>query len=128
MPGPARAGVFVYAKALQRVATFYQSILGMSRVHATEEIVVLESDDIQLVVHAIPPMIAEAIVISEPPVRRGNSAYKFFFTVSSLTEASTTAAALGGEVLPMEWQGPGFQVRNAVDPEGNVFQLREMER
>jgi len=127
MTGPARAGVFIYAKDLQKVATFYQSLLGMSRLHATEEIVVLESDDIQLVVHAIPRSIAETIVISEPPVRREDAAYKFFFTVASLKEASRTAAALGGEVLPMEWQGPGFRVRNAVDPEGNIFQLRESE-
>jgi len=127
MTGPARAGVFIYAKDLQKVATFYQSLLGMSQLHATGEIVVLESDDIQLVVHAIPRSIAETIVISEPPVRREDAAYKFFFTVASLPEASRMATAMGGEVLPMEWQGPGFRVRNAMDREGNIFQLRESE-
>jgi predicted enzyme related to lactoylglutathione lyase len=125
MSGPARAGLFVYAKDLSRLAEFYESLLGMTRRHSSAEIVVLHSPDIQIVVHAIPGSIAESIVIGEPPARREGSAYKFFFTVPSLAAAAATAASLGGEVLPEEWQGPGFRVRNAVDPEGNVFQLRE---
>lgn len=126
--GPARAGVFVYAKGVQKVAGFYEAILGMSRLRESEELVILDSADLQLTVHAIPPMIAASIVISDPPARRESSAYKFFFTVPDLAEATRTAAALGGEVLPEEWQGPGFRVRNAVDPEGNIFQLRESTR
>lgn len=43
-----------------------------------------------------------------------------------LGEAARTAAALGGEVLPEQWTGPGFDVQNAVDPEGNIFQVREV--
>ena len=125
MPGPARAGVFVYAKNLQAVAAFYEALLGMSRLRESEELVILDSADLQLTVHVIPPRIAASIVISKPPARRESSAYKFFFTVSNLAEATSTAAALGGEVLPEEWHGPGFRVRNAVDPEGNIFQLRE---
>lgn len=125
MTGPARAGLFVYAKDLVRLAEFYESLLGMTRRHSSAELVVLHSPDIQLTVHAIPGAIAESIVISVPPVKREGSAYKFFFTVPSLQAAGVSAAALGGEVLPEEWRGPGFRVRNAVDPEGNIFQLRE---
>jgi predicted enzyme related to lactoylglutathione lyase len=50
---------------------------------------------------------------------------KFFFTVPSLEAAQEIASTLGGEVYPEQWNGPGFRVRNACDPEGNVFQVRE---
>jgi len=125
MLGPARAGVFVYAVDMERVARFYAAVAGMDRLHAREELVVLQSPDIQLLVHQIPADIGAEIVIASPPVRRENSALKFFFTVPDLAEASATAARLGGEVFDERWQGPGFVACNAMDPEGNVFQLRE---
>jgi predicted enzyme related to lactoylglutathione lyase len=125
MSGPARAGLFLYAKDLQRLAGFYEAVLGMSQAHASEDIVVLNSPDIQLIVHAIPPAIAETITITIPPERREDSAMKFFFTVPSIATAAAIAANLGGEVFPEQWSGRGFHVRNAVDPEGNVFQVRE---
>lgn len=93
--------------------------------HAAPDLVVLRSPDIQLTVHAIPPAIAADIVIADPPVPRDGAAFKFFFTVRSLADAASHAPALGGRVLPETWQGPGFLVRNTVDPEGNIFQLRE---
>lgn len=125
VPNPARAGLFVYAKDLARLATFYEALLGMTRVHATPEIVVLRSPDLQLVVHAMPAHVAAQVELAQPPVRREDAAYKFFHPVPSLAAAHATAASLGGEVLPEQWRGPGFVVRNAVDPEGNIFQLRE---
>ncbi len=128
MSGTAGAGLFIYAKELERLAHFYQSLLGMSRAHATHEIVVLRSEDLQIIVHAIPIHIAAQIEISSPPARREDAAYKFFFTVASLDDAATAATSLGGEVLAERWHGPGFIVGNAVDPEGNIFQVRERAR
>ncbi|MGL4477784.1 MAG: glyoxalase/bleomycin resistance/dioxygenase family protein, partial [Aeromonas veronii] len=32
----------------------------------------------------------------------------------------------GGGLLSQQWTGPGFVVRNAFDPEGNILQLREL--
>ena len=124
MPGPARAGLFVYALDLPRVAAFYEAIGGMRRLHQTAELCVLESPDIQLLVHAIPEAHARGVVISRPPQRREQQALKFFFTVPDLGQATVQAAALGGEVFPERWPGPGFVVANAMDPEGNVCQLR----
>lgn len=125
MSGPAQSGLFIYAKDLGRLAHFYQSILGMARVHESAELIALQSPQIQLVVHPIPPHIASRIVIKSPPEKRENTALKFFFTVPSIAGARTDAAALGGEVYTENWQGPGFVVSNACDPEGNVFQVRE---
>lgn len=125
MTGPARDGLFVYAKDLARLAAFYESLLGMSRTHTSPELVVLDSTSIQLLIHAIPPAIAAGISIATPPARRENTALKFFFTVPSIARARASAGALGGEVLAEQWEGPGFRVCNAVDPEGNIFQVRE---
>ena len=124
MSGPARAGCLVYALDLSRLAGFYEAVLGMERLHATEEIVVLQSPDFQLLVHAIPPQYAEGIEIWSPPELRKNTALKFFFTVPSLEEAAIQLDALGGGFSGGTWDGPGFKVRNAFDPEGNIFQLR----
>ncbi len=126
MSGPAREGVFVYAKDPQRLAAFYASLLGLRPVHGDAELAVLDGTSIQLIVHAIPPAIAASIRITSPPKRREDTALKFFFTVPSLADARERAPALGGEVLAEVWNGPGFRVCNAVDPEGNVFQVREL--
>lgn len=125
MSGPARAGLFVYAKDSERVSKFYESVADMSRLHKTDELTVLESPDIQLLVHKIPNQVAENIEITTPPQKRENTALKFFFTVPSLEKARTIARSLGGEVFNENWNGPGFVVCNAMDPEGNVFQVRE---
>jgi predicted enzyme related to lactoylglutathione lyase len=125
MSGPARAGLFLYALNMEAIAAFYAAIVGMETLSQTAELMVLESPDIQLLIHRIPDAIAATISLSSPPVRREDTALKFFFTVPSLAEARRTARALGGEVGDEHWQGPGFIVCHAVDPEGNIFQLRE---
>jgi predicted enzyme related to lactoylglutathione lyase len=125
MPGPARAGALVYAKDLPRLSTFYQRLLAMTPSVADAEHHVLESSDFQLVVHAIPPHIASTFTIASPPEPREDTAIKLFFSVDSLAAAAATAAALGGALFERGWSGPGFTVRDGIDPEGNVFQLRE---
>jgi predicted enzyme related to lactoylglutathione lyase len=125
MSGPARAGLFIYAKDLERVAAFYEAVAGMGRLRNDGELVVLDSADIQLLVHLIPPQYASSVEITTPPQKREDTALKFFFTVPSIARARETAARLGGEVFTENWQGPGFVVCNAMDPEGNVFQVRE---
>jgi hypothetical protein len=97
----------------------------MRLLNVTPDLTVLESEDIQLLVHQIPKHIAAENIIQVPPLRRENTALKFFFTVPSLVFARNEAARLGGEVFTENWQGPGFVVCNAMDPEGNVFQVRE---
>lgn len=128
MSGPAKAGLFIYAKDRERISTFYQSILGMTRVYDSNELTVLQSQELQLIVHAIPAQIASTIVITAPPQRREDSALKFFFTVPSIADVEARASTLGGEAYHDQWDGPGFRACNAIDPEGNVFQLRESSR
>ena len=125
MPGPAAAGVLIYAKNLDGLSHFYQQVLSMQELHRSGDIVALESSALQLVIHAIPAHISDQIQITQPPLRRENVALKFFITVPSLVDAEQWVHKLGGQVFDERWQGPGFVVRNAMDCEGNVFQLRE---
>lgn len=124
MPGPARAGAVIYAKDLARLTAFYQTVLDMTLRHSEADHAVIESPDLQLVIHAIPPQIADTITIESPPVPRDEQAIKLFFTVEHLAQARSRAHALGGEVGDAGWAGPGFVAHNAHDPEGNIFQLR----
>lgn len=125
MSGPARAGLFIYAVNAERVADFYKQIAGMATLHKREDLIVLQSSDIQLLIHRIPANIASNITIEEPPVKRENVALKFFLTIESLNSAKESAKKLGGKVYSETWSGPGFVACNAMDPEGNVIQLRE---
>jgi len=125
MAGPAPAGLFIYAKDLNRLTHFYESLLGMTCVHESVDIAVLNSPGLQLVVHAIPPHISATIVLTSPPQPREDTPLKFFFTVPSIASARAAASALGGEVYREQWEGPGFHICNALDPEGNIFQIRE---
>ena len=124
MSASSRAGVFIYAKDPERLSGFYRSVLGMVTAHRTEQMSVLRSPDLQLIVHAMPAHLAPQVFISTPPVLRDQAALKFFCTVPSLVEAEEAVEALGGRFLPGQWQSPGFVVRNACDPEGNIFQVR----
>lgn len=125
MPGPAAAGVLIYAKDFQALARFYEQVLDMQRLHEDEHIIVLESAALQLLIHALPAEIAARVQVGKPPQRRADVALKFFVTVPAIAEAASVAQALGGQVFDERWQGPGFAVCNAMDSEGNVFQLHE---
>ena len=126
MPGPSQAGALIYAKDLACLSHFYQTVLAMQLLVADAEHHVIESADIQLVIHAIPAHIAATFEIATPPEPREEQAIKLFFTVASLASAEAAAASLGGAVLGQTYVGPGFSVWNAMDPEGNIFQMREM--
>lgn len=126
MPGPAKAGALIYAKDLERLSNFYQTLLSMQLLSADAAHHVIESADFQLVIHAIPPHIADTFTIATPPVPREEQAIKLFFTVASLAHSEVVAASLGGALFGPEYAGPGFRVRNAYDPEGNILQVREL--
>lgn len=125
MPGPARAGALIYARETGLLSHFYRTLLQMEVRSQSEQLIVLENGDIQLLVHAIPEPYIGQVVVTTPPALREQGAIKLFFTVPSLAWAEAKAADLGGGLLSQQWSGPGFVVRNAFDPEGNILQLRE---
>ncbi len=125
MSSPARTGVLIYAKNLVAVSSFYEQVLGATVLRADDEHRVLQSADAQLIIHAIPERYASSIIIHAPPVPREEQAIKPFFTVESLAAAERVAERCGGKVWGPVWPGPGIQVRNVCDPEGNIVHLRE---
>jgi predicted enzyme related to lactoylglutathione lyase len=125
---PFTAGAIVYAKDIARVARFYADLADLEIVHEVDDHVVLESETHELVIVAIPAATAARIVISTPPVRRENTAFKLSFAVASLAEARIGAKAAGGELNPpgKEWDFQGLRVCDGCDPEGNMIQVREV--
>jgi predicted enzyme related to lactoylglutathione lyase len=127
MNNPRPSGAVLYAKDMNRVATFYAAVLGLQPADRDEQHVVLESGGFQLVVLRISREIAATIEIAEPPVRRSEAAVKLVFFVSSISSVRASAASYGGALNPAdkEWSFNGFTVCDGVDPEGNVIQFRE---
>jgi predicted enzyme related to lactoylglutathione lyase len=123
---PARTGVLIYAANLTTLSAFYAQLLNASVLHADAEHHVLQSLDVQLIVHAIPREFAEGIVITSPPAPRDEQAIKPFFTVPDLSAAEALVVQLGGLVVGPMWPAPGLRVRNVCDPEGNIVHLREL--
>lgn len=128
MKGPARSGVLIYAKNIEKVSQFYSQVLPLKCVHADAEHQILHSGDVQLIIQAIPAHIADSIEIAAPPEPREEQAIKPFFTIENLAEAERIVFDNGGSVCGPVWPGPGFNARNVCDPEGNIIHLREFSK
>lgn len=128
MATPFTAGAIVYAKDIQRLSRFYAEVADLEVMHEVADHVVLESETHELVIVAIPAATAARIVITTPPARRENTAFKLSFAVASLADARQAAKAAGGDLNPpgKEWEFQGLRVCDGCDPEGNMIQLREL--
>lgn len=122
-----KPGAVLFAKDPLHIASFYESLLGLTRTHVENGLIVLESEVQQLVIHGIPRKIADSIDITLPPARRSNTAIKLVFPVASISEARVCAAGFGGglDAKEREFVARGFRACDGFDPEGNVFQLSE---
>ena len=117
-----RTGAVLFAARLDRVAAFYSSVLGLSEANRDDDHILLESPGFQLVVHRIPGRPAATAEVAERPVRRAAAAIKPVFFVRSVANAH------GGAMDPeeKEWRFHGALVCDALDPDGNVIQFREI--
>jgi len=122
------AGAIVYAKDIHALARFYAAVADLEVMHEVDDHIVLESETVELVIVAIPPATAARIVITTPPQRRENTAFKLVFAVPSLEQARATAHANGGELNPpnREWKFQSLRMCDGCDPESNMIQLREL--
>ncbi len=107
----------LYVKDLDRMRRFYGALLGQEPVAATASETWVEFES-GLSLHAIPPHIAEAIVIESPPAVREETPIKLIFPVADLEAVSAKLEALGAPVTRRPWGAC-----DCVDPEGNVFQI-----
>ncbi len=122
-----RQSVVVFAKDKARLSAFYLQTLGLTTVESAPSHDVLRAPGIELVVHAIPAEYAAGIVISTPPERREDAAFKPAFVVADLEAVRRAALAAGGFLEPGEraWRIHGAVVLDGSDPEGNVVQFRQ---
>ena len=123
-----RTGAVLFATRLDRVATFYSNVLGLSEAHRDDDHIVLESPGFQLVVHRIPWRSSTTEDVVEPSARRAGASFKPVFFVQSVAQVRAIANAHGGAMDPTEkqWRFNGVLVCDTVDPEGNVIQFREL--
>jgi catechol 2,3-dioxygenase-like lactoylglutathione lyase family enzyme len=128
MPIQPQAGAVIYARDIIRVSRFYREILGFVEKYYGQDHILLEIPGFQLVVHSIPPVIAETIEITDPPQVREDSAVKLVFYIPSIHAIRQAFINLGGALNPpeMEWQLAGENVCDGYDPEGNMIQVREI--
>lgn len=125
MSNASPTGGVLFAKNLDRVATFYSAVLGLTEVNRDGDHILLESAGFQLVVHRMtgdaPPG-----VVTAPPTPRVAAAYKPVFFVPDISRLRAVVARHGGVMDPVEreWSFNALTVCDALDPEGNVIQFR----
>ena len=116
----------IYAIDLGRMVDFYRT-LGLE-VDELEhgDYAVLLGPAIELSIVQMPERLAAQIDTSNPAEARSDVRLKLAFTVSSIDETVEAARLLGGPIKDdsKRWQFRGHDVQDAIDPEGNVYQLR----
>jgi predicted enzyme related to lactoylglutathione lyase len=121
-----KAAAVIYAKDLDRLVAFYAA-LGLKVDEAESDFAVLLGAGLELSIVQIPKQVASEIAISTPPQARTRTPIKLAILVRSIDESLEATAALGGRVKEdaKRWQFRGHALQDAIDPEGNVYQLRE---
>lgn len=118
----------VYVKDLERMKQFYGQLLGVEPTNqkSTNEWVAFDTGGVRFALHAIPGDIAKNIEIASPPEPRESGAVKLIFAVKDVEGERERLESLGIRTVRRPWQQPG-EACDAVDPEGNVFQLCSFE-
>jgi catechol 2,3-dioxygenase-like lactoylglutathione lyase family enzyme len=117
----------LYAKDLDRMVAFYTALgLSLDELGRGDYAVLIGGAGLELSIIQIPEHIASQIRLSDPPQARESTPIKLVFFVPSIDETLTAASLLGGRLKEgaKRWQFRGHTVLDAVDPEGNVYQLR----
>lgn len=121
-----KAGAVIFASDVARLATFYERLAEMVPAGEEDGAVFLENDALQLVIHPLPPGVAEQVAVV-PPTPRWRSAVKLVLPVDSLARVRAQAAALGGGLKEASaaFTCRDFRACDGHDPEGNIIQFRE---
>ena len=118
------AHVLIFAKQMQPMMTFYERSFDMfAEASADPSFVMLNGQGgASLALHALPPAIADDIVLTRPPTLRENTALKACFEVDDLEAHRQRIIANGGQAKE-PWQWEGRRYCECADPEGNVLQI-----
>ena len=114
----------LYVKDLEGMKRFYGEMLGAipSNQGCTDAWASFETGCACLSLHAIPAEIASSIEIKSPPMPREESPVKLIFEVKDVALERARLESLGIQILQRSWQKVA-EAFDAVDPEGNVFQI-----
>jgi predicted enzyme related to lactoylglutathione lyase len=114
----------IFSVDVGRLATFYQRVLGLEPSLEKSGDIRLRSEQEELLIHTVPPRIAEAIEVRVPPEPREQVALKPVFNVDSLDGALDAVTENGGVVTGRTFTLNGLTRHDIVDPDGNIIQLR----
>jgi predicted enzyme related to lactoylglutathione lyase len=121
---PSLGTAFIFAKDAPRLAQFYERGFGFPVKSRDPEWIAFDAGGVEFAIHQIPQEIAKGIVIGEPPRERSTGSVKLSFVVDDFKAAKAKLEAAGARFRdPWPWDGPAE--RDFVDPEGNVFRIRE---
>lgn len=114
----------LYVKDLERMKRFYGDMLGVAPTNRewTDVWAAFDTAGVRFALHAIPAEMARNINIAFPPVPREKDPVKLIFEVKDVESERARLESLGVRILRRPWQQPG-EACDAVDPEGNVFQI-----
>lgn len=120
------SGAVVYAKDMVTLASFYEA-LGFEQTSQDEGYTALQHGDSELSIIQAPQEIADQITVAEPAEMRTQTPIKLVFLVASIEQTAVQINTHGGRVDrgQARWDFGDFYVQDAVDPEGNILQLRE---
>jgi len=121
-------GCVIFAKDVEAMSAFYQSVLNMTALETSDSHRVLSNGSIELVVHGMPKNIADSISISSPPELRVAIAMKPAFVVDSLEKVRSVCEETNGGLYPESdtWDIRGTKVIDGWDPEGNIIQFKQI--
>jgi len=121
-------GCIIFAKDVETMSMFYESVLDMKPLESSESHSVLSNGSVELVIHGIPQHIAETISISAPPALRAATPMKPAFVVESLETLRSACEKTKGGLKPAAevWEIRGAKVLDGWDPEGNIIQFKQI--
>jgi len=114
----------LYVKDLERMKQFYGDMLGVKPANEDwpDVYATFDAGGARFALHAIPPEIARQIEVATPPTPRDKGLVKLIFEVKDVEAERARLESLGIQMLRRSWQAPG-EACDAVDPEGNIFQI-----
>jgi catechol 2,3-dioxygenase-like lactoylglutathione lyase family enzyme len=114
-------GAMLFVKDLPGMTAFYRDVVGLRPIEATRlpDWVEFQGGP-RFSLHAIPAAIAAGISIEWPPHPREQGGVKLTFAVEDVEATLVSIEGMGLPLLRRAWGAV-----DAVDPEGNVFALRE---
>lgn len=119
--------VVLFVADVHRMTDFYRAIAGMHCLHQDDEHTILETGGMQLVLHKIHGEPDLQSASGDNIMAREDVYLKLCLPVDSIHDARIKAASCGGQIKSQEheWEARGFRACDGVDPEGNVFQVRQ---